>query len=128
MARTVKEEAKKKSVAKDDLRRVQKEADRLKQLAADYSGQHGAYLKNQIEHHGLNRRALANALSVMRLEASEQQAFIRASLDYLHKLGAFDQTDLFDDMLKTLEDIIETIKGAPRPTTPADPTINALVN
>jgi hypothetical protein len=128
MAKTVKEETQKKSVAKQDLMRVIKEAVRLKQTASEYSGQHGAYIKNQIENYGLDRTALAMTMRLKNLETARQQAVIRCLLDYAHKAGLFDQTDLFDDTVKTLEAILETIKGAPRPTTPSDPTINALVN
>jgi uncharacterized protein (UPF0335 family) len=128
MAKTVKEEAQKKTVAKQDLNRVIKEAVRLKQTASEYVGQHGAYVKNQIENYGLDRTALSMTMRLKNLETARQQTVMRCLLDYAHKAGLFDQTDLFDDTVRTLEIILETIKGAPRQPSPTDPTINALVN
>lgn len=128
MAKTVKDDTAKKTVRAEDLKRVIKEAVRLKQTAAEYTGQHGAYIKNSVENYGLDRMALTMTMRFKGLETARQQAVMRAFLDYAHKAGLFDQTDLFDDTVKTLEAILEAIKGAPRPTTPSDPTINALVN
>jgi hypothetical protein len=128
MARTVKEETKKKSVAKEDLNRVIKEAVRLKQTASEYVGQHGAYVKNQIDNYGLDRTALSMTMRLKNLETARQQTVIRCLLDYAHKAGLFDQIDLFDDTLVTLKAIVATIEGTPRPPQQPDPVVGALVN
>ena len=78
MAKTVKDDTAKKTVRAEDLKRVIKEAVRLKQTAAEYTGQHGAYIKNSVENYGLDRMALTMTMRFKGLETARQQAVMRA--------------------------------------------------
>jgi hypothetical protein len=129
MARQVKEDAGKKSVAKADLERVIREATRQKQLAGEYASAAGQFIKNQIEHHGLERTALTMLLRMKAMETERQQGVMRAFLDYCLKAGLFDQTELFDDTVRTLQSIIDHIQSNDRrnANTP-DEAIEELAN
>lgn len=129
MARQVKEDAGKKSIDRRDLERVIKEATRQKQLAGEYASQAGQYIKNQIEHHGLERTALGMLLRLKNMETERQQGVMRAFLDYALKGGLFDQTELFDDTVRSLQAIIDHIQSDDRrnASTP-DEAINELAS
>lgn len=94
-------------LTREDFQRILKEMTRQGQNVAEYQGQLGQYIKNQIEHFGLNRAALTVVRRTDKMEPAKALETIRASIQYWYLNGDFDQLDAFDDLTILLRRILE---------------------
>lgn len=113
-----KSEKKTQALTRDRLVQIASEADRQRDLAAEYQGQHGGVIRNAVEQYGLDRKAFGFTRAVLKMEAVKQRATIAASLEYLEWLGAFDQIDAFDDLVDRLDGLLTRIRGRNGKTPP----------
>lgn len=120
-----------KGVSADDLKRVISEISRQKQLASEYAGNAGKATSNAVDQHGLEKTALTFARRLTEMEEGKRESVIRSSIEYWHKLGFFSQLSLFDDLVKTLEAILEDIRrndNQPKPKGAAAEALGQLMN
>jgi hypothetical protein len=116
-------------IAPDELRGVLSKAQTEKAKAGEHTAEQSSIIRNAIEHYGLDRTALAMTRRLAGFEDSKRQATLRALLEYCAKMGFFDQTDAFDDMLDVVETAIRGDKPSRKKTRPAlDAVATAIVN
>lgn len=111
-----------------DLKRVIEEASRQKALASQYSGNHGAVIKNAVERYGLNKDALTVCRRMKDMEERKRDAFMRSLIEYAWKLGFFDQVDAFDDTVDTMRAIVASAEKSDRPAPRGDGVADAILN
>lgn len=113
------------SISPNELKKVLKEASKLKANASEAQGEHGAYIKAACEKHYLDRKALG--LTRYMFDADEQRrgSIMRQCIQQWAMLGFFAQIDAFDDLLPILRDVVETFsKVTPlKPPAPASATV-----
>ncbi|QDC00370.1 hypothetical protein [Mesorhizobium sp. 8] len=103
-------------ISAEDLKRVVKEYGKQVANAAEYQGLAGQAIKTAIERHNLDRKAFRFTLGLSKMEEQKRQATLRGLLEYCHKMGFFDQTDAFDDIVDRMETIAAEIReGAGEP-------------
>lgn len=100
-----------KGVSATDLRRVIKDFNRHKENASENSGLAGQAIKQAVDQYGLDRKALTLVAGLAKKEPDKAQGTIRAFMDYADKAGLLDQMDAFDDLIPTLERIVERAKN-----------------
>ena len=108
-----------------DLKRVVTEISRQKGRASEAAGLAGKATQQAVEQYGLEKTALTFARRISDMEEGKRQGVIRASIEYWHKLGLLDQIDMFDDLIPTLEEIVQRAhnqRGAKQ-----DPVVAQLV-
>lgn len=129
MAKTLKPDtaASAEKISREDLKRVITEISRQKDLASEYAGNAGKATANAVEKFGLEKNALTFARRLSQMEDAKRQSVLRALIDYAQKLGFFDQLDAFDDLVDTLQTIVDGA-GADKGERKADPVIGALIN
>lgn len=94
-------------LSREDFQRIMKEMTRQGQNVSEYQGQLGQYVKNQVEHYGLNRAALTTVRRTDKMEPAKALETIRATIQYWYLNGDFDQLDAFDDITILLRRILE---------------------
>ncbi|WP_336801761.1 hypothetical protein [Kaistia sp. MMO-174] len=114
-------------VAASDLKRVVKDINRHKENASENSGLAGQATKQAIEQYGLDRKALTFVVGLSRNETAKQQGTLRGVLDYADKLGMFDWIDMFDDMIPTLERIVQRARDREGATEKGDPVVQGML-
>lgn len=95
-----------------DLKRVITEINRQKELASEYSGHAGKATASAVERYGLDRQALSFTRKLAGMETAKRQSTIRSAIDYFDKMGFFDDIDLFDDVIGTMERIVHRARSA----------------
>jgi len=113
-----------------DLKRVVTGINKAKEKAAEHVGEAGQQTKQAVEDYGLDKKALTFVSGLARKEPSQQQATLAGVIEYADKLGMFDQTSMFDDLIPILEGIVDRANaagGAPAPAPEKAATIRGLV-
>lgn len=129
MAREVKDKKSETGIAREDLRRVVNEAIRQKKQAAEYSGLHGKVVSGAVENYGVEKNAFTIVRRLSEMEEGKRQSVLRSIIDYSHKMGFFDQLDLFDETVVLLETIASEIKSRRHNQSGADgDLVNSLVD
>lgn len=123
MAKEVKDDRSVTGIDRDELRRVIAEAIRRKQEAAEYSGMHGKVVSQAVERHGIEKNAFTFVRRMAEMEDAKRQSVLRSVIDYAFKLGFFDQLDLFDETVATLETIVNDIRSRGHNVVSADADI-----
>jgi hypothetical protein len=95
------------------------EADRQKELAAEYGGAHGTLVRNGIERLSLDRNAFAFSRRINKMEPVKGQACAAALIKYLGFVGVFDQADAFSDITVELRSLLDDLEGRQAPPAPA---------
>lgn len=103
--------SKPKGVPASDLKRIVGDFNRHKSNAAENSGLAGQSIKQAVDQYTLDRKALTIVAGLSKREPVEAQGTIRALMDYADKLGLLDQMDAFDDLVPTLERIVNRAKN-----------------
>ncbi|MCR6673281.1 hypothetical protein [Devosia ginsengisoli] len=98
-------------IAAADLKRVVKDILRHKNNASENAGLAGQAVGNAVEQYALDRKALMLVVGLAKKEPAQAQGTIRAMMDYADKYGLLDQLDAFDDLIPTLERIVERAKN-----------------
>ena len=99
-------------VAPNDLKRVVKDILRHKANASENSGLAGQATKQACEQYSLDKKALGLVVGLSKQnDVAKAQSTLRAIVDYADKLGMFDQVDFYDDLIPTMERIIERAKN-----------------
>ncbi len=93
-------------VSPKDLRATIDEAARQKLLAQEYNGNVSQIVRSAIDRLSLNKAALTFARKLDAMEAQDRDATISAVIEYMNKLGHFDQPDLFSPGLAHMQDVI----------------------
>lgn len=119
--------SKPRGIAAADLKRVVKEINRHKEQASENAGLAGQTTKNAIEQYGLDRKALGVVVGLSKKEPAQQQSTLRGLIDYADKLGMFDATDMFDDLIPTLKRIVARAEESDGKTGKADPVIGSML-
>lgn len=109
MAKPLKpEEAKRtRGISAADLKRVITGINKSKEKAAEFVGQAGQATKQACDDHNLDKKALTFVAGLARKEPSQQEATLRAVIEYADKFGMLDQISMFDDLIPTLEGIVK---------------------
>lgn len=129
MAKKMKSDASaSKSIAAEDLKRVVKEYEHQSANASEYAGHAGQVIKNAIENHNLDRKALRFVLGLNKMEEVKRQATIRALIEYAHKLDMFAAVDAFDDIVDTMEAICKEVKDRVDKPGNSDPVVAQFLN
>jgi hypothetical protein len=116
-------------ISPDELRGVLTKAQTEKAKAGEHTAEQSSIIRNAIEQYGLDRTALAMTRRLAGFEDSKRQATLRALLEYCAKMGFFDQTDAFDDIMAVIDTAIHGEKGSRKKTRPAlDAVATAIVN
>lgn len=119
MARKAKSDvATKSKYSPEEFTKFVGEADRQKELAADYQAGHGNVVRNGVERLGLDKQALGFARRLHKTEAQKAQATFRAAIRYAIDLGVLSQLDAFDDTEALLEEALELVRSN-KPNGPA---------
>lgn len=93
-----------------------------REKASTATGEAGAKVKDLIENHGLNKKAAGMITSVLKKDPDEVRATVGAFVLYAYAMGAFDQSDLFDDHIKIMRLVVEAVDdGKPGKVTPLRP-------
>lgn len=100
-----------------DFRRAVQEIIRQKANAAEYVGLAGQATKQAVENLGLNRKALAFAISLQKADEPKRNDMLRSVILYSDILGFFspDQGEMFDSIIGALEAIVARAHNQPRP-------------
>ncbi len=105
--------APKKGVAASDLQRVVTDIIRHKANASENSGLAGQATKNACERYNLDKKALGLVTGLVKADDQGKAiGTLRGVIDYADKLGLFDQMDAFDDLIPTMEAIIDRVRGS----------------
>lgn len=119
--------AKAKGVAAADLKRVVKDIIRLGNNARENSGLAGQATKQAIDQYALDRAALNLACKLSRQEVPKAQATLRHIMEYCDKLELFATIDMFDDIIPTLEGIIERARAKEGKKEAPEPAAKSLL-
>lgn len=91
------------------LRRSIKQVNAAKAKATEMNGEAGALTKNAVEEHNFDKAAFTFASRLARKEPADASAIAAATVAYLHALGMFDTSDMFQDHIKVMRKIIEDV-------------------
>ncbi|MDF3606530.1 hypothetical protein PE067_10500 [Paracoccus sp. DMF-8] len=80
-----------------------------REKASTATGRSGAAVKALIEDHGLNKKAAGMITSVLKKDPDEVRATVGAFVLYAYAMGAFDQSDLFDDHIKIMRQVVDAV-------------------
>lgn len=100
--------------SRDDVRLAMDEAVRIKGFSADYSGQHGRFVKGFTERWNVDKKAFGFARALYGMEPHKREAVLIDTLELFEKLGFTDQASLFDSVKERALDVAEKLAG-PRP-------------
>jgi len=99
-------------VAPSDLKRVVKDIIRHKNNASENSGLAGQATKQACDQYGLDKKALGLVVSLSKQnDVGKAQSTLRGVVEYADKLGLFDQIDAFDDLIPTMERIVDRARN-----------------
>lgn len=116
-------------IASDELRGILAKAQTEKVKAGEHTAEQSSIIRNAIEQYGLDRTALAMTRRLAGFEDGKRQATLRALLEYCAKMGFFDQTDAFDDIMAVIDAAVRGGKASRKRTRPAlDAVAAAIVN
>lgn len=106
-------EAEERGLTTETLQKIRTEFMRQKGLAAEYQGGAGQYLRNQIEHHGLNKDAFQFVIKALKKDSANRADFVRSVFLYvlLEKDELLAQFDAFDDVGSVLERMLAVVRG-----------------
>lgn len=96
------------------LKKVVKTINAAKAKATEMNGEAGALTKNACEEHNLDKTALTFVSRLARKETADAAAILGNIVTYGHALGMFDTSDLFQDHIKAMRQVITDVdKGKP---------------
>jgi hypothetical protein len=103
-------------LTRDSFGRIVAECKRFKELAQDYSGQLGAWIRTNAERYSLNKAALAVFRRGDAMDPAKEADFIRSTIQYWELGGKFDQIDAFDDLRTLIDRIHARLNPTHEPT------------
>lgn len=116
------------AVPAEELKRVIKEFARQSASASEYAGHAGQVIKTAVDRYNLDRKAFRFILALSKMEETKRQATLRGLLEYADKLEMFDQISLMDDIIDTMESIVERARSNEGRPSKVDPVVLAVVN
>lgn len=115
-------------ISADELRGLLAKAQAEKSKSAEHTAEQSTILRTAIEQHGLDRTALTMTRRLAGFEEAKRQATLRAFLEYAAKMGFFDQTDAFDDIVDVVQKTVSGAKSAaPKNRAKLDAVARAIV-
>lgn len=91
------------------LKKVIKTINSAKAKATEMNGEAGALTKNACEEHNLDKTALTFISRMARKEAADAAAIVGNIVTYAHAMGMFDTSDLFQDHVKAMRQVIADV-------------------
>ena len=96
------------------LKKVIKTINAAKAKATEMNGEAGALTKNACDEHNFDKTALTFVSRMARKEPADASAVLGNIVTYAHALGMFDSSDLFQDHVKAMRQVIADVdKGKP---------------
>lgn len=96
------------------LKSAIKDINRHKESASEASGRAGNATKNACETYNFNKKALTLVAGLAKKEPAQQLEVLGAVVSYAAAMGMFDGSDMFNDHIKAMQDVIDAAtKGKP---------------
>lgn len=91
------------------LKKHIKSVNAAKAKATEANGEAGALTKNFVEEHNYDKTAFTFVSRLARKEDADAQAIVSAVVTYAHAMGMFDTSDLFQDHVKAMRQVIADV-------------------
>jgi hypothetical protein len=96
------------------LKAAVKDINRHKETASEAAGRAGNATKNACETYNFNKKALTLVAGLAKKEPAQQLEVLGAVVSYAAGMGMFDGSDMFNDHIKAMQDVIDAAtKGKP---------------